>query len=197
MKNPILRQAIVGLVLGSALLAVPVSATQITAPGSATTTVDYTVTSTYTVVIPASLSVSTAGTYVGSSNNVFINSNSAIAPTGSITVSLPAQTFTATDATSASTIPFTVKYTNKLNTDAAGGPTSITEVVSGSPVTLLQQTGAEIGAVTPEDDPSATTGNAAISATVQATVTSDQLAAADVSGSHTGVITFAVTASNP
>lgn len=197
MKNPILRQAIVGLVLGSALLAVPVSATQITAPGSATTTVDYTVTSTYTVVIPASLSVSTAGTYVGSSNNVFINSNSAIAPTGSITVSLPVQTFTATDATSASTIPFTVKYTNKLGEAAAGTSTSITEVAAGSPVTLLQQTGKQIAAVTSEDTTSATTGNADISATVQATVTSDQLATADVSGSHTGVITFAVTASNP
>ncbi|GAB2021070.1 hypothetical protein RyT2_01430 [Pseudolactococcus yaeyamensis] len=196
MKNSTLRKALVGLVLGSALLAVPVLADTNTNGTWGTgedgaTTVDYTVGAAYTVVIPSSLSVGTAGTYTGVANNVFINSNSVIAPTGKITVSLPVQNFEAKDATNASTIPFTVRYTSQ--TGATTGVATVITNVTGSPVTLLEQTGAQIAAVTPEDAINAMIGTAAISAQVEATVTPAQLATADVSGTHTGVITFAVT----
>ncbi|GHU37965.1 hypothetical protein FACS1894193_09050 [Bacilli bacterium] len=201
MTNQKLRKTLAGLILAGALLAVPVSADTYTSNGvtppswgtseDGKTTVDYTVTSNYTVVIPSSLTVATAdGSYIGATNNVFIDSRSLIDPTQTLKVTLPIQPFEAKDTTNASTIPFNVSYTSQLGTVTGGG--AVLTGNASSVVTLLQQTGAEIAAVTTEDTGTPTTGQAAISATVQAAITPAQAAQADVSGTHTGTIQFAV-----
>lgn len=194
MIYPNIRKTFSGLALAGALLATPVLADTYTNGSWGTgedgkTEVAYTVAPTYTVVIPSSLTLST-DTYTGATNNVFIKSDSRIVPTEKVTVSLPVQDFIAKDSTNASTIPFTVRYTTKLGA-VAGTATAVTSI-SGSAVTLLEQTGAQIGATAAEDGASPTTGQAAISATVEATVTAAQAAQADVSGNHTGYITFSV-----
>lgn len=195
MKNQTLRKTIAGLVLGGALLAVPVLADVNTdgtwTTGDEKTTVNYSVTPTYTVVIPATLTVSTIGTYDGATNNVFINSNSTIAATDKITVTLPVQDFEAKLSTT-STVPFTVKYTTKIGTNTASTIDPGVDKITTSAVTLLEQTGAEIAGTVNEDGASPTTGQPEISAGVQATVTAAQAAQADIAGAHVGAITFAV-----
>jgi hypothetical protein len=185
--------ALAGLALAGAMMATPVLADTNT-NGSwgggedGKTNVTYTVASNYTVIIPSSLAITAADTYVGTANNVFIESHTKIAPTEKITVSLPAQTFEAKDETAASTIPFTMKYTTQTGT-TAGTATEVTTL--GSPIALLTQTGAQI-AVVAEDGASPVTGQSAISATIEAKATTDQIADADLSGVHTGTVTFEV-----
>lgn len=195
MKNQTLRKTIAGLVLGGALLAVPVLADTYTdgawATGDDKTTVNYSVTPTYTVVIPATLTVSTIGTYDGTTDNVFINSNSTIAATDKITVTLPVQNFEAKLSTT-STVPFTVKYTTKSGTNPANTIATGVDKITTSAVTLLEQTGAQIAGTASEDGASPTTGQPEISAGVQATVTAAQAAQADIAGAHVGAITFEV-----
>ncbi|GAX47882.1 PA14 domain-containing protein [Pseudolactococcus reticulitermitis] len=198
MKNQTLRKSLAGLVLTSALVAVPVLADTNTNGSWGTddgkTVVDYTVTSNYTVVIPGTLTAPTNGTYTGAANNVFINSNSTIEDGKKITVALGAsQTFEATLGMT-STIPFTVQYTSKIGA-TTGTPTPITSV-GGTATTVLEQTSAQIAAVTSEDALDATTGSDALSAHVEAAVTAAQAEKADVAGTHTGTVTFTVALNN-
>lgn len=100
------------------------------------TQVTYTVPSSYTVVIPASLAITAVDDYVGAA----------------------------------------------IETSDLTG-----EVI------LLEKSGSDISGITSEDADGAVTGNAALSATVKAKATAAQIAAANVSGVHTGTIQFAVT----
>lgn len=194
MKNQTLRKTIAGLVLGGALLAVPVLADTYTdgswTTGDEKTTVNYSVGSTYTVVIPSGLTVDTAGTYKGDANNVFFRTDSLIGATTKYKVTLPVQTFTATDATGVSTIPFSVQYTPRI--DKTAGGTVTTKSVTGTEETLLQVSGADIAGELTEDATNAVVGKDNISATVKATVLSADLSSAQLSGAHTGYITFEV-----
>jgi lipopolysaccharide export system protein LptA len=134
------------------------------------------------------LTIQAANTAVGSEDNVFIKTDSRIATGDKITVSLTAQTFTAKDATEVSSIPFTVKYVKQMGTTEDNSGTDVTTLAS--PVSILEQTGAQIAAIT--DNVETTTGADNISATVQALATDTQIVEADVSGVHTGTITFSV-----
>ncbi len=198
MENQTLRKAIAGLVLGGALLAVPVLA-DINENGTwkndgadGQTVVNYTVASNYTVVIPATLTVSAPAvdtTFVGDDNNVFINSNSTIEADKKITVTLPTQDFEAVLGAT-SKIKFNVRTGAKIG-DAARDVKITTESLTTA-LTLLEQRSADIASVSTEDAVDATTGTARLSARVEANITANQAAKANVAGTHTGPITFAV-----
>lgn len=150
------------------------------------TEVTYTVPSTYTVVIPASITIGANGAVGGVEDNVFIKTSSQIADAEKITVSLKAnQNLVATR--SGSSMPFTVSYRTQNGTTSAG---SLTDVTGTAAIPILEETGAQIGVVANTTE--TTTGAADLSATVQASATAAQLAAASVAGVHTGAIEFTV-----
>lgn len=148
------------------------------------TEVTYTVPSTYTVVIPASLAITAANTYVGDTNNVFIKTSSQVGETEHVKVTMPTgQTFKAVSGNSE--IPLTISH--KGNT--ATGETEVKSLTGV--VTLLDKTGNDIGAVTP-GGAETTTGEGALSATVKAKATAADIATAKIAGQHTGTIQFEV-----
>lgn len=152
------------------------------------TEVTYTVSSTYTVVIPASITIGANGAVGGVEDNVFIKTSSQIADAEKITVSLKAsQNLVATRA--GSSMPFTVSYRTQDGTTSAGSLTDVTGTISAD-IPILEETGAQIGVVANMAE--TTTGTAALSATIQASATATQLAAASVAGIHTGAIEFTV-----
>lgn len=152
------------------------------------TEVTYTVPSTYTVVIPASITIGANGAAGGVEDNVFIKTSSQIADTEKITVSLKAsQNLVATRT--GSSMPFTVSYRTQDGTTSAGSLANVTGTLSAA-IPILEETGLQIGLVA--NTPETTTGAADLSATVQASATADQLAAASVAGVHTGTIQFEV-----
>lgn len=156
------------------------------------TIVNYTVASNYTVVIPATLTVSAPAvdtTFVGDDNNVFINSNSTIEADKKITVTLPTQDFEAVLGATLK-IKFNVRTGAKIG-DAARDVKITTESLTTA-LTLLEQRSADIASVSTEDAVDATTGTARLSARVEANITANQAAKANVAGTHTGPITFAV-----
>ncbi|GHU42922.1 hypothetical protein FACS1894193_09040 [Bacilli bacterium] len=179
--------------LGMSLAAVLLSRTadaDVNTPGNAasatgTTNVTYTVPSTYTVVIPGTLAITTANTPVGDTNNVFIKTNSQVLDTEAITVSLAPQTFAATKT--GSSMPFTVAYTTRDGATTTAGAT-VTTLASST--VILKQTGAQIAAVT--DMTEDVTGAAGLSVTVKAQATAAQIAQASSAGQHTGTIQFSV-----
>lgn len=183
-----------GLTLAATLLSAPAFADTYNGttgawasdPGGGKTTVTYTVPSTYTVVIPDSITLTTANTAVGETNNVFIKTSSQVGDSETITVSLAPQTFTATKT--GSSMPFTVSYAVQNGTAASGAVDA--DATLSMAVPILIQTGTQIGAVA--DTTEATTGAANLSATVQARVTSTQIAQASIAGQHTGTIQFSV-----
>ncbi|GAB2021071.1 hypothetical protein RyT2_01440 [Pseudolactococcus yaeyamensis] len=150
------------------------------------TQVTYTVPSTYTVVIPDSIALTVPDTAVGTANNVFIKTNSQIADTETITVSLAPQTFTATKTISS--IPFTVSYAAQNGTTTS--PTVEAAATLSTAVSILTQTGAQIAVVGEMTE--TTAGAPDLSATVQAKVTAAQIAEASTAGQHTGTIQFSV-----
>ncbi len=150
-----------------------------------TTQVTYTVPSSYTVVIPASLAITAVDDYVGAANNVFISTHLQLAASDKVKVTMPVQTFAAVNG--GSTMPFTVSY----QANDAGAAIETSDLTGE--VILLEKSGSDISGITSEDADGAVTGNAALSATVKAKATAAQITAANVSGVHTGTIQFAVT----
>jgi hypothetical protein len=178
MMNKKILSGVSGLILAGTLLTMPALADTKTEAGWGTddgkTDVTITVASTYTVSIPASLTITAADT--ADTGTVAISPASQLSTGETLTVAITGQTFEAT-ATYGSSLTSTIPYSVYIGASTTGVGTSGSE-------TVLQKTAAQIGAV---DDSTGT-----IEEDVSIEATAAQYAQADVADNHTGTITFSV-----